>query len=125
MENVYPLNTTSASITWSVNKEEIASINSEGVLTGLSCGVVKVTVKDNITEISSIVYVDVVENESKLDKVVEVLTIESIKEFNGFDAGIKLNLFNRAVFAAREGSIQLLVSSNIDSESRIIINRNF
>ena len=40
------------------------------------------------------------------------------------DAGIKLNLFNRAVFAAREGSIQLLVSSNIDSESRIIINRN-
>lgn len=39
-------------------------------------------------------------------------------------AGIKLNLFNRAVFAAREGSIQLLVSSNIDSDSRIIINRN-
>ena len=68
---IYPLNTTSASITWSVNKEEIASINSEGVLTGLSCGVVKVTVKDNITEISSIVYEDVVENESELDKVVE------------------------------------------------------
>ena len=40
------------------------------------------------------------------------------------DAGIKLNLFNRAVFAAREGDIQLLVSSNIDSDSRIIINRN-
>lgn len=39
-------------------------------------------------------------------------------------AGIKLNLFNRVVFAAREGSIQLLVSSNIDSDSRIIINRN-
>lgn len=40
------------------------------------------------------------------------------------DAGIKLNLFNRAVFAAREGSIQLLVSSNIDSDSKIIVNRN-
>ncbi len=40
------------------------------------------------------------------------------------DAGIELNLFNRAVFAAREGSIQLLVSSNIDSESKIIVNRN-
>ena len=39
-------------------------------------------------------------------------------------AGIKLNLFNRAVFAAREGSIQLLVSSNIDGDSRIIVNRN-
>ena len=39
-------------------------------------------------------------------------------------AGIKLNLFNRLVFAAREGSIQLLVSSNIDSDSKIIINRN-
>ena len=40
------------------------------------------------------------------------------------NAGIKLNFFNRAVFAAREGSIQLLVSSNIDSDSKIIINRN-
>ncbi len=39
-------------------------------------------------------------------------------------AGIKLNLFNRIVFAAREGSLKLLVSSNIDSDSRIIINRN-
>ncbi len=39
-------------------------------------------------------------------------------------AGIKMNLFNRAVFAAKEGDIQLLVSSNIDSNSKIIINRN-
>ncbi len=39
-------------------------------------------------------------------------------------AGIKLNFFNRLVFAAREGSLKLLVSSNIDSDSRIIINRN-
>lgn len=40
------------------------------------------------------------------------------------DAGIKLNLFNRVLFSIREGSLKLLVSSNIDSESRIIINRN-
>ncbi|MBR0597828.1 UPF0182 family protein [Sinanaerobacter chloroacetimidivorans] len=39
-------------------------------------------------------------------------------------AGIKLNLFNRVVFAIREQSLKLLVSTNIDSDSRIIINRN-
>lgn len=39
-------------------------------------------------------------------------------------AGIKLNPFNRLVFAIREGSLKLLVSSNIDSNSKIIINRN-
>ncbi|MBR3785299.1 MAG: UPF0182 family protein [Firmicutes bacterium] len=40
------------------------------------------------------------------------------------DAGIKLNFFNRALFAVREQSMKLLVSSNIKSDSRIIINRN-
>ena len=40
------------------------------------------------------------------------------------DAGIRMNLFNRLVFAVREGSLKLLVSSNITSDSRIIINRN-
>ncbi len=40
------------------------------------------------------------------------------------DAGIKLNLFNRILFSIREGSLKLLVSSNIDSDSKIIINRN-
>lgn len=39
-------------------------------------------------------------------------------------AGIKLNLLNRALFAIREGSMKLLISSNINSDSRIIINRN-
>lgn len=39
-------------------------------------------------------------------------------------AGIKMNFFNRLVFAVREGSMKLLVSSNIDSNSKIIINRN-
>ncbi len=40
------------------------------------------------------------------------------------DAGIKMNLFNRLVFAIREGSFKLLVSSNINGNSKIIINRN-
>ncbi len=40
------------------------------------------------------------------------------------DAGIKLNLINRMLFSIREGSAKLLVSSNINSSSRIIINRN-
>lgn len=39
-------------------------------------------------------------------------------------AGIKLNLLNRILFSVREGSMKLLVSSNINSDSRIIINRN-
>ena len=44
-------------------------------------------------------------------------------EYEG-NAGIKLNLFNRIVFAIREGNMKLLVSTNIDGDSRIIINRN-
>lgn len=39
-------------------------------------------------------------------------------------AGIKLNLLNRILFSIREGSMKLLVSSNVNSDSRIIINRN-
>ena len=39
-------------------------------------------------------------------------------------AGIKMNLLNRLMFAVRERSFKLLVSSNIKSKSRIIINRN-
>ncbi len=40
------------------------------------------------------------------------------------DAGIKLGLINRFMFAVREQSVKLLVSSNIKSDSKIIINRN-
>ena len=40
------------------------------------------------------------------------------------DAGIKLNPFNRLVFSIKESSLKILVSSNIKSDSRIIINRN-
>ena len=39
-------------------------------------------------------------------------------------AGIKLGLFQRLVFAIREKSLKLLVSTNINSKSRILINRN-
>lgn len=38
--------------------------------------------------------------------------------------GIKLNLFNRVLYAIREGSLKILVSGNITSESKIIYNRN-
>ena len=39
-------------------------------------------------------------------------------------AGIKLNMLNRTMFAIRERSLKILVSTNINSESKIIINRN-
>ncbi len=39
-------------------------------------------------------------------------------------AGIKLNLLNRLMFSVKESSLKLLVSSNIDSASKIIIHRN-
>jgi uncharacterized membrane protein (UPF0182 family) len=40
------------------------------------------------------------------------------------DAGIRLNLINRVLFSIRERSLKILVSSNIDSDSRIHIYRN-
>ena len=40
------------------------------------------------------------------------------------ESGVKLNLLNRLLFAIREGSIKILVSSNITSDSRIIYERN-
>jgi uncharacterized membrane protein (UPF0182 family) len=40
------------------------------------------------------------------------------------DAGIKLGLVNRALFAIREKSLKLLVSTNINNDSKIVINRN-
>ncbi|MDR2133214.1 MAG: UPF0182 family protein [Clostridiales Family XIII bacterium] len=39
-------------------------------------------------------------------------------------AGIKLGLISRSLFAIREQSLKLLVSTNIHSDSRILINRN-
>ncbi|WP_209010502.1 UPF0182 family protein [Clostridium aminobutyricum] len=40
------------------------------------------------------------------------------------DAGIDLNLMNRVLFAIREQSLKILVSTNINNDSKIIINRN-
>ncbi|MEG0919140.1 MAG: UPF0182 family protein [Anaerovoracaceae bacterium] len=39
-------------------------------------------------------------------------------------AGIKLNPVNKVLFAAKEQALKLLVSSNIKSSSKIVINRN-
>ena len=39
-------------------------------------------------------------------------------------AGIKMNLFSRIMFAIRESSLKILVSTNIKSDSKIIIYRN-
>lgn len=40
------------------------------------------------------------------------------------DAGIKLNPLNRFMFAVKERSLKMLVSSNIKADSKIVINRN-
>ena len=39
-------------------------------------------------------------------------------------AGIRMNFFNRLMFAIREGSFKMLISGNIKSDSKIIIYRN-
>ncbi len=40
------------------------------------------------------------------------------------DAGINLSFLNRLLFSIREGSYRILISNNIDSNSKILINRN-
>ncbi len=44
-------------------------------------------------------------------------------EYEG-TAGINMTLLNRILFSIREGSLNLLVSTNIDSDSKILVNRN-
>jgi uncharacterized membrane protein (UPF0182 family) len=44
-------------------------------------------------------------------------------EYQG-TAGIKLGIFNRILFAVKEKTAQILVSTNINSESKIVIYRN-
>lgn len=44
-------------------------------------------------------------------------------EYEG-NGGIKLNFFNRLLFAIRERSLKMLVSTNIKSDSKILIYRN-
>lgn len=47
-------------------------------------------------------------------------------KYNQYDgtAGIKLNLLNRFMFTVREQQLKILVSTNITSDSKIIINRD-
>lgn len=40
------------------------------------------------------------------------------------NAGIKMNLINRFMFAVKERSLKMLVSGNINGDSKILINRN-
>ncbi|NLK65735.1 MAG: UPF0182 family protein [Tissierellia bacterium] len=40
------------------------------------------------------------------------------------EAGINLSFLNKLLFSIREGSYRMLISKNIDKESRILINRN-
>ena len=40
------------------------------------------------------------------------------------EAGINLSFFNKLLFSIREGSYRMLISNNIDKDSRILINRN-
>lgn len=40
------------------------------------------------------------------------------------DVGIRLSFINKFLFSIREGSYRLLISNNINSDSRILINRN-
>lgn len=40
------------------------------------------------------------------------------------EAGIRLSFVNKLLFSLREGSYRMLISNNIDSNSRILINRN-
>lgn len=40
------------------------------------------------------------------------------------EAGIKLGFFNKLMFSIREGSLKMLVSTNLNKDSKIIINRN-
>lgn len=50
-------------------------------------------------------------------------TSNKYTEYEG-NAGIKLNLLNRILYSIREGSIKILVSGNITSESKIVYTRN-
>lgn len=50
----------------------------------------------------------------------------SENQYNTYDgnAGIKMNAFNRLIFSVKERSMKLLVSSNVNSDTKIVINRN-
>lgn len=93
---------------------------------------------DSIPPVSDVPEIDITRPEIYFGELTDnyILTNTGEKEFdypNGDNnqyatyegnAGIKLGLFNRVLFAIREQSLKLLVSTNIDSNSKIVINRN-
>lgn len=49
---------------------------------------------------------------------------DNVETFYEGKAGINLSLVNRLLFSIRKGSYRLLISNNIDSNSKILFNRN-
>jgi len=49
---------------------------------------------------------------------------ENVETLYQGDAGIELSGLNKLLFAIRESSLKILISGNINSDSRIVINRN-
>lgn len=49
---------------------------------------------------------------------------DNVETFYEGTAGINLSFVNKLLFSLREGSYRLLISNNIDSNSKILINRN-
>lgn len=66
-------------------------------------------------------YVVVNSDEKEFDYPAGSNNVETIYEAN---AGIELTFFNKLLFAMREGSYNLLISGNVNSDSRILVNRN-
>lgn len=48
----------------------------------------------------------------------------NVMTFYEGEAGIKLSPFNRLIFSIKERSLKMLISNNINSDSRIVLNRN-
>ncbi len=48
----------------------------------------------------------------------------NVETFYEGSAGINMSFLNRLLFSIREGSYRMLISNNIDSDSKILINRN-
>ncbi|WP_432406161.1 UPF0182 family membrane protein [Wukongibacter sp. M2B1] len=66
-------------------------------------------------------YIIVNTKEKEFDYPKGSSNVESIYEGN---AGIKLNGINKLLYAYKQGSLKMLLSGNITSESRIVLNRN-
>ncbi|MPM02579.1 hypothetical protein SDC9_48828 [bioreactor metagenome] len=49
---------------------------------------------------------------------------DNVETLYGGEAGIRLSFVNKLLFSLREGSYRMLISNNIDSNSKILINRN-